>query len=154
RDRIAERHRESEVARRRLCELLRRSPRIRMQIERGIDEINGVVGRPASFDRLHAILEEQPYRLSYWRTAAHEINYRRFFDINQLAGLRMEDPAVFAATHELLLHLIAAGRVTGLRLDHVDGLFDPRAYLETLQSAIRKRLSPADGSQLAAPFYV
>ena len=93
--------------------------------------------------RLHALLEAQPYRLAYWRTAAHEINYRRFFDINELAGLRMEDPAVFAATHALLLELLASGRVTGVRLDHVDGLYDPAGYLAELQNAARAAGAPA-----------
>ena len=97
---------------------------------------NGRPGEPSTFDRLHELLEAQPYRLAYWRTASHEINYRRFFDINQLAGLRMEDPEVFAATHALILRLIGAGQITGLRLDHIDGLFDPGEYLERLQRAI------------------
>ncbi len=153
-ERISERQREKEVARRRLGELVAGDPRLRAQIERGLAQINGTASRPQSFDLLHDILEAQPYRLSYWRTASHEINYRRFFDINQLAGLRMENPAVFTATHELLLKLIADGRVTGLRLDHVDGLFDPHAYLETLQAAIRERRMPAQAGEPGPLFYV
>ena len=80
------------------------------------------------------MLEEQVYRLSYWRTASHEINYRRFFDINSLAGLRVEDADVFAAIHQLLERLIRERRVTGVRIDHPDGLFDPARYFEWLQN--------------------
>lgn len=100
---------------------------------RVIGEFNGVPGQPKSFDRLHALLEEQAYRLAYWRTAAHEINYRRFFDVNTLAGLRVEDPVVFSAIHRLLATLLKEGRVTGVRIDHPDGLFDPAKYFEMLQ---------------------
>jgi (1->4)-alpha-D-glucan 1-alpha-D-glucosylmutase len=94
---------------------------------------NGTPGQPPSFDALHALLEEQAYRLAYWRTASHEINYRRFFDVNTLAGLRVEDPDVFASIHGLLARLISEGRVTGVRIDHPDGLFDPARYFEMLQ---------------------
>ena len=94
---------------------------------------NGVLGDARSFDRLHELLEAQAYRLAYWRTAAHEINYRRFFDVNTLAGLRVEDPEVFASIHGLLARLIREERVTGVRIDHPDGLFDPSRYLDMLQ---------------------
>jgi (1->4)-alpha-D-glucan 1-alpha-D-glucosylmutase len=96
-------------------------------------KLNGVPGQPHTFDALHAVLEEQAYRLAYWRTAAHEINYRRFFDVNTLAGLRVEDPEVFAAIHQLLATLLREGRVTGVRIDHPDGLFDPAKYFDMLQ---------------------
>jgi (1->4)-alpha-D-glucan 1-alpha-D-glucosylmutase len=99
-----------------------------------IRRLNGVPGRPRSFDALHDLLETQPYRLAYWRTAAHEINYRRFFDINTLAGLRVEDPPVFDAIHGLLAQLVRDGRVTGIRVDHADGLFDPASYFRMLHS--------------------
>jgi (1->4)-alpha-D-glucan 1-alpha-D-glucosylmutase len=94
---------------------------------------NGVPGQPKSFDPLHELLEEQAYRLAYWRTASHEINYRRFFDVNTLAGLRVEDPEVFASIHQLLARLLREGRVTGVRIDHPDGLFDPARYFDMLQ---------------------
>ena len=94
---------------------------------------NGTPGDVRSFDRLHELLEAQAYRLAYWRTAAHEINYRRFFDVNTLAGLRVEDPQVFAAIHRLLAELLRDGRVTGVRIDHPDGLFDPARYFDNLQ---------------------
>ena len=94
---------------------------------------NGVPGQAGSFDALHELLEDQAYRLAYWRTASHEVNYRRFFDVNTLAGLRVEDPDVFASIHQLLSKLIRDGVVTGVRIDHPDGLFDPARYFEMLQ---------------------
>jgi (1->4)-alpha-D-glucan 1-alpha-D-glucosylmutase len=134
-ERVAERQREIKVACERLGRVLDACPRIRQHIDSKLQMINGQAGKPESFDRLHELLEEQAYRLAFWRTAFHEINYRRFFDINDLAGLRMEEPAVFAATHGLVLRLIREGKVTGLRLDHLDGLFDPAGYLDQLQEA-------------------
>jgi (1->4)-alpha-D-glucan 1-alpha-D-glucosylmutase len=101
---------------------------------------NGTTEDPRSFDRLHRLLERQAYRLAYWRLAANEINYRRFFDINDLAAVRMESPEVFEITHQLILRLVQEGKLQGLRLDHVDGLLDPRAYLERLQDAAAYRL--------------
>ncbi len=102
-------------------------------LEKALARINGVVGDPRSFDRLHELLEQQPYRLAYWRVSSEEINYRRFFDINDLVGLRMENAEVFAATHCLIRRLLARGDVTGLRVDHADGMFNPRQYLTRLQ---------------------
>ncbi len=121
--------------RRRLVDLVGRSAAIRTHIERAVRVFNGEANRPASFDLLHALLEAQAYRLAFWRTAAEEINYRRFFDINELAGLRMEDPTVFEATHALVLRLVGAGSVSGFRIDHPDGLLDPAGYFDRLQEA-------------------
>lgn len=135
-ERVAERLRESRLARERLARLVAASPEVRDHVEAALRTLNGEPGRPESFEALHQLLEAQAYRLACWKTAAHEINYRRFFDINQLVGLRMEDPEVFAATHALLLRLVRRNVVTGLRLDHVDGLFDPARYFERLQAAI------------------
>lgn len=98
-----------------------------------LERYNGVAGQPKSFDALHELLEGQAYRLAYWRTASHEINYRRFFDVNTLAGLRVEDPDVFSSIHPLLARLLREGRITGVRIDHPDGLFDPARYFEMLQ---------------------
>jgi (1->4)-alpha-D-glucan 1-alpha-D-glucosylmutase len=147
---IAERQRVKEDARRRLQALYERVPSIREQIDTAIAVFNGTPGVPESFDRLHQLLEVQAYRLAYWRTAFDEINYRRFFDINDLAGLRMEDPRVFAATHALLLELVEHGLVTGIRLDHPDGLFDPTAYFQSLAAAVAERLPPGED----AKFYI
>ncbi|HSV16225.1 MAG TPA: malto-oligosyltrehalose synthase [Tepidisphaeraceae bacterium] len=84
-------------------------------------------------DRLDALLNRQHYRLAYWRVASDEINYRRFFDINDLAALCMEREEVFDATHALVFRLVAEGRVAGLRIDHPDGLYDPQQYLQRLR---------------------
>jgi (1->4)-alpha-D-glucan 1-alpha-D-glucosylmutase len=130
-DRLAERQRETSVARDRLARLVAQAPRIRCHVDACVRTFNA----PAGVTLLHALLEAQPYRLAYWRTASHEVNYRRFFDVNELAGVRMEDPRVFQATHTLLLQLIAAGQINGVRIDHIDGLYDPAAYLAALQAA-------------------
>ncbi len=149
--RIAERRREKEVARERLQRLVSEAPRIGQHIAAAVAAFNGCPGDPHSFDHLHALLEAQPYRLAYWRTAAHEINYRRFFDINGLVGLRVEEREAFEATHALLIRVLASGRVTGVRLDHIDGLFDPLAYLSDLQAAVRDACGGPDD---AAPYVV
>jgi (1->4)-alpha-D-glucan 1-alpha-D-glucosylmutase len=145
---VSERQREKKVARDRLARVVKESPPIRRHIEAALHAFNGQPGQPHSFDCLHELLEGQPYRLAYWRTAFDEINYRRFFDIRELGGVRMEEPDVFAATHELVLRLIREGKVTGLRLDHLDGLFDPAGYVESLQDAILQEwvsdLAPAE----------
>jgi len=93
---------------------------------------------PPSADALHELLERQAYRLAYWRVAADEINYRRFFDVNDLAALRMENEVVFETTHRLLFELIRAGRIDGVRIDHPDGLYDPAQYFHRL----RERIGP------------
>jgi (1->4)-alpha-D-glucan 1-alpha-D-glucosylmutase len=135
-DRKTERQREKKVARERMFKLEARSPRIRKYISDTLKAINGQPGLPNSFNRLHDLLEALPYRLAYWRTASDEVNYRRFFDINDLVGMRMEEPAFFSASHELILRLVREKKVTGLRLDHLDGLFDPAGYLSSLQEAV------------------
>ncbi|MDD5198914.1 MAG: malto-oligosyltrehalose synthase [Terrimicrobiaceae bacterium] len=106
---------------------------IRHAIDETLRFFEGQVGRTESFDPLHELLEAQFYRLSYWRVAAEEINYRRFFDINTLAAIRVEIPEVFEAAHLLVFELLARGDVTGLRIDHIDGLWDPLAYLRRVQ---------------------
>ena len=88
------------------------------------------------FQKLHQLLERQSYRLASWRTAADDINWRRFFDINELGGLRVERPAVFEATHGKIFQLIAEGLVDGLRIDHIDGLADPRGYCRKLRRRV------------------
>lgn len=134
---IEERRREKDVAQHRLAVLMRQCEEVRRHVESNVELFNGVPGDAASFDLLHTLLEAQPYRLSFWRTAMHEINYRRFFDINELVGIRMEDPAVFQDAHRLIFQLIREGVVTGVRLDHVDGLFDPAGYFDELNRRVR-----------------
>ena len=149
-DRILERHRDRELHKRRLARLARKSAAVRHHLEDSIREYNGMPGDPASFDRLHDLLERQAYRLADWHSASDEINYRRFFDINDLAGLRAEDPRVFDATHPLILRLLAEGKAQGLRIDHPDGLNDPEGYFRRLQSraalALDRPAARADGA--------
>jgi (1->4)-alpha-D-glucan 1-alpha-D-glucosylmutase len=97
--------------------------------------------QPEGFQRLHGLLEQQAYRLASWRTAADDINWRRFFDVNDLGGLRVERSAVFEATHGKIFELISQGLVDGLRIDHIDGLADPRGYCRKLRRRV-DTLSP------------
>ncbi len=133
REAIARRQREIPALKRQLAELTSQSADIRELIDAALKRANGTPGDQHSFDPLHRILEAQAYRLAHWRVSAEEINYRRFFDINDLVGLRMENPAVFAATHKLLRKLLAEGMVDGIRLDHPDGLFNPVQYFTRIQ---------------------
>ncbi|MDD5389781.1 MAG: malto-oligosyltrehalose synthase [Gallionellaceae bacterium] len=143
--RMAERQRDKEVHKRHLAALSEAQASIAHHIADNLAEYNGSPGHPASFDLLHELIQVQGYRLAYWRVAADEINYRRFFDINDLAALRMEDPAVFDATHHFILDLIAQGKVEGLRIDHPDGLYDPGEYFRHLQRAVAgKPLAPGE----------
>jgi (1->4)-alpha-D-glucan 1-alpha-D-glucosylmutase len=132
-ERIIERYREKEVIKRRLCALYRESPEVGDFIDGNVCIFNGEKGAPRSFDHLDELLRQQVFRLSHWRVATEEINYRRFFDINSLGAIRMEDPAVFAESHRMIFELIREGAVTGLRIDHIDGLYDPAEYLDRLQ---------------------
>jgi (1->4)-alpha-D-glucan 1-alpha-D-glucosylmutase len=149
--RIRERLREREVVRRRLVRLTEECPPIRTSIEETIHVFNGKRGDPRSFDLLDRLLDDQVYRLAHWRVAAEEINYRRFFDINELAAIRMENPAVFREAHRLILRLVAEGKVTGIRLDHPDGLFDPRQYFLALQRERAQQLATSADREVSSP---
>jgi (1->4)-alpha-D-glucan 1-alpha-D-glucosylmutase len=138
RARMDERNLGKEVAKGRLATLARSSPGVAQAIERAVESFRGRNDDPASFDALHDLLERQPYRLAYWRVAQDDINYRRFFDINDLAALRQENPTVFDQTHRLILSLVKSGAVDALRVDHPDGLFDPRDYFRRLQEACKR----------------
>ncbi|MFO1421688.1 MAG: malto-oligosyltrehalose synthase [Candidatus Competibacteraceae bacterium] len=116
-----------------LWELWNDSSIVREFVEENIRIFNGEVGNPESFDLLDDLLDEQFFRLSYWKVGNEELNYRRFFTINGLISLRIEDPRVFDFTHELILKLVAEEKITGLRIDHVDGLYDPAGYLHRLR---------------------
>jgi (1->4)-alpha-D-glucan 1-alpha-D-glucosylmutase len=132
-ERIAERTREKEIIKRRLERRCQDAPQVQAAVAQAVAQINGRPGEPRSFDALDLLLNDQSYRLAFWRVAAEEINYRRFFDVNDLAAIRMELPEVFDATHRLLLELVGAGAVTGVRVDHPDGLYLPKEYFEKLQ---------------------
>lgn len=146
----AARREEARSLKERLVDAVARHPALARHLEAALERINGRPGEASSFSALHRLLEAQSYRLAFWRVAAEEINYRRFFQINDLAGVRVEVPAVFDAIHALVLRLIADGRLHGLRIDHVDGLFDPRHYLERLQARARNAAGLPEGR----PFYI
>jgi (1->4)-alpha-D-glucan 1-alpha-D-glucosylmutase len=118
----------------RLARLLAQTPAMHAALERCLQHLNGTPGDPSSFDTLDRLIDNQHYRLARWQAGAHGTNYRRFFAIDTLVGLHMEDPRVFEETHARLRELIRNGTVTGLRIDHVDGLRDPEGYLERLQN--------------------
>ncbi|HXV64158.1 MAG TPA: malto-oligosyltrehalose synthase [Vicinamibacteria bacterium] len=121
------RHRDKAAIIRFLAQLFEQNPQVARAVDEQLDQVNGNV------DELHDSLERQNYRLAYWRSAAHDLDYRRFFDINELVALRMEDRSVFEATHRLVLGWTREGIVNGLRIDHPDGLRDPEQYLERLR---------------------
>jgi (1->4)-alpha-D-glucan 1-alpha-D-glucosylmutase len=123
----------------RLAALAQHDAGIRDAIEVSAARFNGKPGERESFDALHALLENQAFRLAHWRVASDEVNYRRFFDVNELAALRNEDAEVFAETHRFLLDLAAQGSIGGLRIDHPDGLYDPKRYFAALQAAYGER---------------
>lgn len=147
-----ERYREQEVARRRLTALVQQSVDVRAAIEMALAEFNGQPGEPRSWDRLEELLQHQHYRLAYWRVAVDEINYRRFFDINDLAAVRVEIDEVFQAVHQLTFQLLGEGLVTGLRIDHPDGLLDPVTYFQQLQTGFRRCLAESAAEQ--PPLYI
>jgi (1->4)-alpha-D-glucan 1-alpha-D-glucosylmutase len=149
-ERIEERMRETRVTHRRLATLTETDAQVARAIEAAIAEWQ-TVGDPESMDRLDALISAQAYRLSSWRVAAEEINYRRFFDVNTLAGIRVEVPEVFQSTHRFLLELVERDLIQGIRIDHIDGLARPKAYLELLQNEVAKRL-PDDEARRS--FYI
>ncbi len=130
------RNREKEVQKRRLAALGTRSAAAKEFIEGNVKRLNGTPGESRSFDLLHDLIKAQVCRLAQWRVAADDINYRRFFDINDLAALRMENEAVFENTHRLILKLVAEGKLDGVRIDHPDGLYDPAQYLNRLTQGL------------------
>ncbi len=157
---VAERARDKEVHKAALARLYRDA-----DIARYLDENLRAFNDPEHRELLHTLLDNQAWRLTYWRVASDEINYRRFFDINELAGLRMEIPEVFEATHGLALSLIAQGKVQGLRIDHPDGLYDPAGYFRRLQARVaaphsasiqeaETRLSDREPSEAGKPLYL
>jgi (1->4)-alpha-D-glucan 1-alpha-D-glucosylmutase len=134
-ERIIERYREKEIVKRRLWSLYQESQSISGFVDSNVVTFNGQKGEPHSFDLLDKLLREQVYRISHWRVATEEINYRRFFDINSLGAIRVEDPTVFAETHRLIFRLIETGKINGLRIDHADGLRNPEVYSQRLQAS-------------------
>lgn len=122
-----------------LWELYSRNRQLRARIDRNVEAFNGVAGHPESFRDLEALLADQVFRLSFWKVATEEINYRRFFNINELISVRVEEERVFEETHAFLLDLVRRGLIDGLRVDHIDGLYDPAGYLKGLRERTRDR---------------
>jgi (1->4)-alpha-D-glucan 1-alpha-D-glucosylmutase len=172
-----ERRREKEVVKRRVATLCASSAAVREHLEENVRIFNGTPGKPRSFDLLDKLLNAQAYRVAHWRVSSEEINYRRFFDINSLAALRMEDPEVFEHAHRVPLRLLAEGKINGLRIDHPDGLAYPRRYFRLLQderivqraqaragqrglswgeleAEVREELARSEDSRLQRPLYV
>ncbi|HTR35531.1 MAG TPA: malto-oligosyltrehalose synthase [Bryobacteraceae bacterium] len=145
-DKIEQRYRIARKLKKSIFLLYRDQLNVRMILDAALRDFSGLKDNPGSFDLLHRLLEDQAYRLAFWKIAFEEINYRRFFDINDLVGLRVEIPDVFQARHEIIIKLVSEGKVSGLRIDHIDGLHDPQLYLAYLQSAV----SDATGQ----PFYI
>jgi (1->4)-alpha-D-glucan 1-alpha-D-glucosylmutase len=134
----------------RLWRLYSGSPEVRRFVDQNVSTFNGKKGVPASFRLLDRLLSDQVYVISYWRNSNEGINYRRFFTITDLVGMRVEDPLTFDAMHSVILRLAERGLITGLRIDHIDGLRDPMGYLRRLQD----RICPGNGTPKSTPFYV
>ncbi len=137
------RARDSKLLKRRLARRVKEQPTLSAWIDACIASLQGQVGDAHSFDALDALIGRQAWRLAFWRVAGDDINYRRFFDINSLAALRMERDSVFEATHRRVLRWLQDGSVAALRIDHPDGLADPRAYFERLQSRFARMVELA-----------
>lgn len=119
-----------------LWELHHQNPEVKQFIDDNIKFFNGEPGRPESFNLLDTLLAEQFYRLSFWKVGAEEINYRRFFTINELISIRIQEFKVFQQSHRLIEDLVTRGKVTGVRIDHIDGLYDPTQYLQRLRQKL------------------
>ena len=126
---ITRRHRDKKLLADMLAKLLNEDAVVASAIDEVIAQLN------ADPDRLHEFLEQQNYRIAYWRMAARDLGYRRFFDINSLVGLRIENERVFYATHQLVMRWVSERRLSGLRVDHPDGLRDPLEYFQRLRAA-------------------
>ncbi|HEY9862164.1 MAG TPA: malto-oligosyltrehalose synthase [Candidatus Obscuribacterales bacterium] len=116
-----------------LWELYNSNEEVKAFIEQNIQDFNGEAGNPESFNLLDSLLSDQFFRLSFWKVGAEEINYRRFFTVNELISIRVEELKVFNNTHNLICKFVEEGKFTGLRIDHIDGLYNPLQYLERLR---------------------
>ena len=149
---IEERHQRKQELKALLWKLYSEAPEFKSALDECLIAISGTPGDPPSFDTLDRVLGAQSYRVAYWRMAGEELNYRRFFDITDLVGVRVEDPEVFDARHPELFSLANNGGVTGMRIDHIDGLRDPREYLHRLRNKVLGQTDgPAPG---CSGFYV
>lgn len=148
------RHRDKGIHKRRLSQAALRLPWVGSWIDQCLQALNGTVGQPDSFDRFDRLIRQQAYRLAFWRVAGDDVNYRRFFDINTLAAVRMEREAVFEATHHTIFGWLRDGKVAGLRVDHPDGLCDPQGYFLRLQSRYVNTMRSLEGEDGPRALYV
>ncbi|OAI51445.1 hypothetical protein AYO47_07120 [Planctomyces sp. SCGC AG-212-M04] len=148
-DKLEERRREQVVLQARLQRLFDESPEIKEFVEGNIRRINGEPGKPETFEALDRLLESQVYRLVLWRAGSDELNYRRFFDVTELAAVCTEHLDVFEATHRLPFELLLRGDIDGFRIDHVDGLFDPTEYLWRLQWMLLREVTKQEFEKIA-----
>lgn len=132
-EKISERLQEIEVIKRRLAGLMTQNEALNVMLSQQLFYLNGTKGDPTSFNGLELFLNIQPYRLCFWRVANDEINYRCFFDIFELAGIQTQNHEVFEAAHAYIFKLVQNNLVDGLRIDHIDGLWNPEEYLQALQ---------------------
>ena len=116
-----------------LWELYTHNPEVKEFVDSNVEFFNGEKGNPESFNLLDNLLKEQFYRLSFWKVGAEEINYRRFFTVNELISVKVQEIKVFHKTHAFINQLVEEGIITGLRIDHIDGLYDPTEYLKRLR---------------------
>ena len=123
-----------------LWETYTENSNVKQFIQNNLKEFNGEVGHPESFDLLDKLLHQQFYRLSFWKVGAEEINYRRFFTVNELISVKVEELKVFKKTHELISRFVTEHKFTGVRIDHIDGLYDPAQYLTRLRENTRRGL--------------
>ncbi|MEO0756805.1 MAG: malto-oligosyltrehalose synthase [Cyanobacteria bacterium J06648_16] len=119
-----------------LWELYQSNPDVKSFVDQNLTTFNGVPNQPESFNLLDELLSEQFYRLAFWKVGAEELNYRRFFTVNELICLKVDVPEVFEQTHQLIQSLVQAGKVSGIRIDHIDGLYDPSGYLKRLRQSL------------------
>jgi (1->4)-alpha-D-glucan 1-alpha-D-glucosylmutase len=129
----------------RLRHLVAGDAAIRHFLDKSLRAFDGKIGEPASFLLMERLLADQHYLLAYWQNVNEQINYRRFFTINDLVGMRIQDPLVFEATHALIRRLVEQGVATGLRIDHIDGLRDPWFYLSRLNESVAQRKGAGSG---------
>ncbi len=139
-EKITERSREKEIASQRLSELCKCNRIIKGYIEENLIDFKCSKDNPISIQKVHNLLEQQAFRLAFWRVSLDEINYRRFFDINELAAICVEKPDVFSNTHSFIINLIKDKKIDGLRLDHSDGLLEPACFYKELQGEIANKL--------------
>lgn len=139
---IGRRRLQVEEIKQKLTQLYHDAPQVKEFLDENVRQFNGKRGRPQTFLLLDRLLSDQAYVVTFWRNANDEINYRRFFAVSELVGVRIEDPLVFDAMHALIFRLIANGQAQGLRIDHIDGLHDPLSYLRR----VREKLQQANGT--------